>query len=116
MGPRLWTRRRHERQAAGWLAKYRLEDDAAHEWALCRVLDVSPAGAALEIAGVMPETGRIVLEVQSVEVESTGVQLYGQIRNTRPRESGIVIVGVEFVDMTPLERSLLAMLLELQSA
>jgi hypothetical protein len=111
-----------ERQPVGWPGRYRLDDGPFQVWGDCRVLDVSAFGAGFEIFGAeielfgsprrLVDTRRLTVEVTSADGGGTGVHLRGEIRNAAPGDHGGVRVGVEFTELTLLEREILKIVLE----
>ena len=95
------------RQFADWRGKYLFEDEPEQRWRDCRVLDVSSAGAGLELQGLDADDSvgsRILL----------AVHLRGELRNTEPTTSGHLRAGIQF-NLTPDEREYLDSLAELQA-
>ncbi|HUZ20655.1 MAG TPA: hypothetical protein VMU75_08810 [Acidimicrobiales bacterium] len=87
-------RRRLPRQATDWSGWYRFEGDDEAEWRRCRIVDVSPAGASLELSdasrlGPLPgvDAGRAILVT---------ADLRGQVRCTTPGREGQLRIGIEF--------------------
>jgi hypothetical protein len=73
----------------------------------------SDAGAGLILLGPAAPVGTpLTLELQVHDGEPNGIGLRATVRNATTRPDGTVRVGVEFVPLTPLERSELALLLE----
>ena len=71
-------RRLLPRQFTDWRGKYMFEDDPVDQWRDCRVLDVSSAGAGLQLLETDEEAivgDRILL----------AVHLRGVLRNSGPR-------------------------------
>jgi len=102
-------RRLLPRQFTDWQGKYMIEDDPDELWRECRVVDMSSAGAGLELLGVRPEElpgHKIIL----------AVQLRGEVRNFRPAKNEGMRVGIQFSDLTPEEREYLDSLMELKAA
>ena len=96
------------RQFADWRGKYLFEDKPDRVWRDCRVLDVSSAGAGLELQGVNsyePVGSRILL----------AVHLRGDLRSAQPTSSGHLRAGIKFIDLTTGEREYLDSLAELQA-
>ena len=96
------------RQVADWREKYLFEDEPEQRWRDCRVLDVSPAGAGLELQGLSTDESvgsRILL----------AVHLRGDLRSAQPTSSGRVRAGIKFVNLTTGEREYLDSLAELQA-
>jgi hypothetical protein len=95
------------RQFADWPGTYVLETDVEKRWGDCRVIDISSAGAGVELLDApveAPEGSEIFV----------AVHLRGEIRNSRPREDRLR-VGIQFVDLTDAERSYLASLSHLEA-
>jgi hypothetical protein len=110
----LRPRRASDRGQADWLGRYTVERWPELGSGHCRVLDVSLAGAGLELFGpAIDNTAgeHLLLELQVVDPEPAGICLRGLIRNVDTTDQG-VRVGVEFVDLRDLERVVLASLLE----
>ena len=96
------------RQFADWRGKYLFEDEPHQRWRDCRVLDVSSAGAGLELQGLVADEAvgsRILL----------AVHLRGELRNSEPTSSGRLRAGVQFINLTADEREYLDSLAELQA-
>ena len=84
------------------------EDDPVNQWRACRVLDVSSAGAGLQLHEADEDAvigDRILLPVH----------LRGVLRNSGPRRAEGLRVGIQFVDLTDGELSYLESLAELQA-
>ncbi len=128
------NRRRAERRSlAVWTARYRL--DASQPWCSCRVLDVSETGVGLELHGPVPTDGAsLILDLEQrdlafrperqsrldklgfagVELDksgSIGAELPAVVRHAVETTEGYR-VGAEFSNLTPLEHSVLVLLLE----
>jgi hypothetical protein len=100
--------RREERQRPHWRGQYLLADEAWLGWFDCRVLDVSRMGAGLELYGPSPASDDwdLIVRLQP-SGEAFVLQLRGHVRYETPCEPGGLRVGIEFVDMTPVERHVL---------
>jgi len=88
------------RQFADWSGSYLVDSDPDLRWRDCRVIDISSAGAGIELVDAPPEMAvghRIVV----------AVHLQGEIRNTTPKTKGLLRVGTQFVNLTHAERSYL---------
>jgi hypothetical protein len=90
-------RRSIPRQVTDWRGKYMIEGDAEENWRDCRVLDISSAGAGLEL-----------LETTAEETEGRNivlaVHLKATVRNaTKGNASDRVRVGAQFVDLSTPE-------------
>jgi hypothetical protein len=101
-------RRRLPRQFTDWRGGYLVEDDRDDRWRGCRVIDISTAGAGLEL-----------LETSAAEVGGhqivLAVLLQGELRNMGPGKNGGLRVGIEFTDLTGPERAYLDSLTQLQA-
>src|ERR1700730_10368451 len=121
-------RRAKRRAVAVWAARYRI--DPSEPWYSCRVLDVSMAGAGLELLGPLPPKGSpLILELEQQDLsireerrsrvddvgladlvlerrEAVGAELQAVVRNAVSTTDGFR-VGVEFEPLTPLERTVL---------
>lgn len=99
-------RRLLPRQFTDWQGRYVFEDDPDQQWHPCRIVDVSSAGAGLELA-----------ETEAVEKKGSrlllAVHLRCEVRNIGPGREHAMRVGVEFTDLTEDERSYLQSLAEL---
>ncbi len=102
-------RRLLPRQFTDWQGKYMFEDDPDQRWRDCRVVDVSSAGAGLQLIDTSEDeiVGERVL---------LAVHLRGVLRNAGPGRAGGLRVGIQFIDLTDGERHYLESLKELQVA
>lgn len=105
-------RRRVPRQIAGWMGKYVVEGDEPEVWNDCKVADVSVIGLGIELLGVVPDAdnlrGRnIIVESTTPAGASLSVRAKGEVKNIGPETKRGICVGIEFVEMTDLERSIL---------
>lgn len=82
-------RRSIPRMALGWVGECRPAGHADADWVSCKILDLSPTGAGLEIDTT---TGAPVDLGTALEVRIT---LLSEVRNVLDRESGTLRVGVE---------------------
>jgi hypothetical protein len=130
-------RRRVPRQEADWPGRYRFECErgAGHgavdgdgeagdgdgedpaKWGRCRVIDISVIGAGIEIFGAAPSAvvGRkLIVEVETPAGASVSIRMVGEVRNSSPGSQGGARVGIEFVDLSRTERSILEALERMQ--
>ena len=101
-------RRMLPRQFADWSAKYAFEDGPDESWHDCTVVDISSAGAGLELldADVERAVGRRIL---------LAVHLRGQLRNAGPGRGDTLRAGVQFLGLTRAEHEYLDSLSVLQT-
>jgi hypothetical protein len=102
-------RRLVPRQFTDWRGKYIFEDDPGHRWRDCRVVDVSSAGAGVELLDTGEDEiigGRMLL----------AVHLRGELRNVGLGRDQRLRAGIQFVDLTDDERDYLDSFAELQVA
>lgn len=101
-------RRRLPRQFTDWQGRYRVEGDPEAPWSDCRVIDISSAGAGLELAGADPSEvcgDRIIV----------AVQLCGEVRSCVAGKNNRSRLGIEFVELSDAERLYLDSLVELRA-
>jgi len=96
------------RQFANWPGTNMIEGGTDSRWADCRVIDISSAGAGLELhdAGDDATAGGHIL---------VAVHLRGEIRNSRPDRDRGTRVGIQFADLGAAERAYLASLTQLDA-
>jgi hypothetical protein len=92
-------RRRHVRVAAHEAARYLIADHCDRGWGTCRVIDRSPAGAALLLVGPPWPRYRSEwrLRVEFDDAANGHWERVGFVRNTTLTEDGRIRIGVEFV-------------------
>jgi hypothetical protein len=99
-----------------WIARY--SAGSADLWFLCRVTEVSDAGAGL----ILPDDqlaaagSAITLDLHVDDGDASGIRLQGVVTYAEPGPDGTVRVGVEFVPMGSLEATVLSLLLEREAA
>ena len=101
-------RRLLPRQLTDWRGKCLFEDEYDQHWRDCRVLDVSSAGAAVELLDMKP--GEVVGSRMLL-----AVHLRGELRHTQGTDTGRFRAGIQFVDLSESERRYLESLEELQA-
>ncbi len=104
------------RTAAEWSARYRFDDRAA--WRECLIVDLSFAGAAVELYDVAPHeplVGGLDVEISSIARDEVGVALRTIVRRANRLSAGRVIVGVEFAHRRREESLLLHLLVGLRN-
>jgi len=96
-------RRLVPRQLIDWRGKYMIEGDPSERWRDCRIIDVSSAGAGIELLDTTAEEteGRHIV---------LAVHLRAAVKNAGPTRGQILRVGTQFVDLTPTECAYLASL------
>ena len=101
-------RRLVPRQVTSWRGKYMIEGDPEERWRDCRVVDVSSAGAGVELLDATAEEteGRQII---------LAVHLRASVRNTGPKRGEILRVGTHFVDLSAAECAYLASLAEVDA-
>lgn len=109
---RVEYRRRVPRQYAGWTGKYSIEGDGPEDWHECRILDISLIGIGLELFGPRFDHDdlsgqRIVVETHTPAGASLSIRARGEVRNVAHGANGGTRVGLELVDLSDLERSIL---------
>lgn len=101
-------RRLVPRQVTNWRGKYMIEGDPEQQWRDCRVVDVSSAGAGVELLDATPEEteGRQII---------LAVHLRATVRNSGPTRGEILRVGTQFIDLSAAECAYLASLAEVNA-
>ncbi len=96
------------RQYVDWGGSYLVESDPEVRWRDCRVIDISPAGAGVELTDAPWETaeGNHVL---------IAVHLRGEIRHTGPPRDDRLRIGTQFVDLSDAERDYLSSLTDVEA-
>jgi hypothetical protein len=110
-------RRNVERYKTDWVARYRLA--ARDPWRPGRVLDASATGAAVELLDTASGddfTGRLHLEIVSIDSETIGCASRVWIRRHVRLANGSVLVGIEFAHRGSEEANLLRLMWSLRAA
>lgn len=101
-------RRLIPRQFVGWKGRYLVDGAVVQTWRDCRFLDISSAGAGLEL-----------MESTAAEVESkrivVSLELIGDIRHAEEKGNRRIGVGIEFVELTEAEKAYIASLKRLNA-
>ena len=108
--------RRVLRREVDWTSRYMLEGMRNQSWRECRVLDVSRGGAGVQLSDVTVDeiqARRVVLEF---EIPPALLRVRGQVRHAGPGREGGVYVGIQFDNLSVLERDMLDSLLERNTA
>ena len=94
-------RRAVPRHPADWFGFYRFDESASEAWRCCRVFDISPLGAGVELFAATPEDRLDGLITVSLE-------LRGSTRGTvKLDEESTVRAAVEFVEPSEAARNFL---------
>ncbi|MGA2520957.1 MAG: PilZ domain-containing protein [Acidimicrobiales bacterium] len=96
------------RQFADWEGTYLVEADPEMRWRDCRVVDISSAGAGVEL--IDPPAG--VTEGNRIFIS---VHLQAEIRHTTEARGERLRVGAQFVELSEAERAYMAELNQLQA-
>jgi hypothetical protein len=105
-------RRRVPRQEADWFGRCVVADDPGASYD-CRVVDISMLGAGVEVFHFPPRDvlgRRLDVDVQPPASVSFSIHFVGEIRNAGTGPRGRVRLGLEFVDLSEDERSIVDML------
>jgi len=94
-------RRLIPRQFVDWEGSYLIEGDPVQRWRDCRVLDISSAGAGLDL---MDAT---VAEVEGRRRVFVNLRLVGETRHSGKTEGNAIRVGIEFMELTEVEQAFL---------
>ena len=87
-------RRAAPRQPADWTAMYRLDTPVSEAWRMCRILDISPLGAGLELYQLVPDE---LLE----GTVTISFELRGEGRNViRGEDETTARFGIQFPELT----------------
>ncbi len=96
------------RQFADWEGTYLVEGDPEMRWRDCRVVDISSAGAGVELIDPpsdVAEGNRIFISVH----------LQAEIRHAADLRGDRLRVGAQFVELSEAERAYMAELNQLQA-
>jgi hypothetical protein len=105
----LRNRRQVERQPITWTAQYRTR--STDLWYHCVTIDVTIAGARVELWGpTTPVGARVLLKLQVGGAE--GMQLAATVTSAAPTASGGSRVGLEFANLTPHQHATLQSLIK----
>jgi PilZ domain len=99
-------RRLHPRQYTDWTGEFAFKDEP-DTWRPCRVVDVSSAGAGVQLEDVTAEE----IEGRDIMVR---LQLEGQVRHASDTGDRSAKAGMEFTEVTEQMRQYLATLSTLQ--
>ena len=101
-------RRLIPRQFVGWNGRYVIDGASEQRWQDCRLIDISSAGAGLELVG------STVAEVEGQRIV-VSLQLKGETRHSSESAPGRIKVGIEFVELTEAEKAYMASLQKLDA-
>src|SRR5271165_3748752 len=96
------------RQFADWEGTYLIEEDPERRWRDCRVVDISSAGAGIELLDPPPQA----VEGKHIFV---AVHLRAEITNTGPGRADRLRAGTKFIDLSDAERDYLRSLTEIEA-
>jgi PilZ domain len=101
-------RRLLPRHFTDWRARYMIEGDPEERWRDCRIVDMSSAGAGLELLDANPEetAGKSIV---------IALHLRGEVRHAEPAKNQRLRTGVQFVDISEEHRVYLQSLAELEA-
>src|SRR4051812_39987389 len=89
-------RRKTNRYPAGWMARYS-PDGIPGCWSRCEVIDISEAGAGLNVSGPPVETGtQLTLALPTKDGDPIGSQVQGTVRHVSMSPDGTMHIGIEF--------------------
>jgi PilZ domain len=101
------SRRRVPRHVAGWTGSCHIDEEPVDRHWECRVLDISELGLAIHLQhplGVELIGRRMSVESPTAST-SVNIRLEGDVRNAVPVGGDAVRLGIEFVDLTELEQT-----------
>jgi hypothetical protein len=101
-------RRLLPRHFTDWHARYMIEGDPEERWRDCRIVDMSSAGAGLELLDANPEetAGRSII---------IALQFRGEVRHAEPARNKRLRTGIQFVDLSEEHRVYLQSLAEVEA-
>jgi hypothetical protein len=102
-------RRAVPRQPADWFAFYRLDNVTNDRWRCCRIIDISPLGAGLELFDLEPDENLNGLVTISLELRGDTRSLVPDEKNNSAR------VGVTFPTPTEAAKAYVRSLNGMQS-
>jgi hypothetical protein len=105
------NRRRAERQDAVWIGECHVDGEMPGIWRDCGVFDLSALGVGMDLRH--PDASDLLGRRLSVRLPigaSMDMTLTGEVRNAKTGPDGIVRVGVEFLDVSDTERSIVDLL------
>jgi glycine cleavage system aminomethyltransferase T len=105
------NRRRAERQFAVWIGTCQVEGDPDDTWRDCGVFDVSALGVGMDVR--YPDASELIGRHVTVRLPvgaSMDMTLTGVVRNSKAGPGDVVRSGIEFVDLSDSERSVMDLL------
>lgn len=91
-------RRRSPRRKVDWAGWYQLEGETT--WHVCRFLDISETGAAIQTPGIATSASPgVIIEVRLDAGSSTRIRIRGEIRNLTHMPDDWVGIGFEFAGL-----------------
>ena len=107
------NRRRAERQSAIWIGSCHVEGEPSDLWRDCGIFDASKLGAGMDVRLHHPDSSDLVGRRIAVRLQlgdSTDITLTGEVKNVKDGPDGIVRAGIEFVDLSDIERTIVGLL------
>jgi PilZ domain len=102
--------RRAERQSAIWLGTCHIEGEAPDLWRDCGVFDLSRFGLGMDLR--LPSD--LVVNRASVRLPvdaSIDATITGEVRSAKPGPDGVMRLGIEFMELSKIERSIVDLLI-----
>jgi hypothetical protein len=105
------NRRRAQRQSAVWIGSCHVEGDSADQWRECGVFDLSLVGVGMDLrhSDASDLVGRRI-SVRLPVGASIDMTLTGEVRNAKAGPDGIVRAGIELVELSETEHSIVDLL------
>lgn len=98
-------RRLLPRHLTDWRGRYMIEGDPFEQWRECRMVDISAAGAGLELLDATPE------EIVGKNIV-LALELKAEVRYARESSDEQTRVGVQFVELTDAKKAYIDSLME----
>lgn len=106
-------------QVQGWHGRCRVVDGGPGEWTECQLANISLIGAGLDLwtDSTTDLTGKqLIMELVPPTGESMVVRLSGWISRTSFESAFHVRVGIEFIDLSEVELTILTVMAQSQGA
>ena len=105
------NRRRAQRQSAVWMGSCHVDGEPSRLWRDCGVFDFSILGVGMDLRH--PDASDLVGRRVAVRLPvgaSIDMTFTGEVRNAKAGPNGVVRAGIEFVDLSEAERSVVEQL------